>query len=57
MRCVYCSSESTQMKLANAEGGLVRLPVCNIDEIWLEETFDRPLTLEQLIGMQKEVLK
>lgn len=53
MKCVFCGFGEVKSKLANAEGGLVRLPVCKGDEVFLDESFGRPFTIVQLAGLQK----
>lgn len=56
MKCIYCNSPEVSMKPALAEGGLVRLPVCRGDEVYVEESFGRPYTMQSLINMQKELV-
>jgi hypothetical protein len=56
MRCVFCGHNEAKVRLANAEGGLVRLPVCRGDEVFIDESFGRPFTVVQLAGFQKELV-
>lgn len=57
MKCAFCGSgeSNVSQKSVLAEGGLVKMPVCPVDEIFAEESFGRPLTMNQLIGMQRAV--
>lgn len=58
MRCAFCGSgeDNVKTRMANAEvGGLVKLPVCPVDETYIDDTFSTPLTMRQLANMQRAV--
>jgi hypothetical protein len=57
MVCAFCGSTTAKISFrsALADGGLVRIPTCAVDETWVEETFSRPLSMRQLISMAKAV--
>lgn len=59
MKCAFCGSGESNVKtrLANAEGGLVKLPVCPVDETFIDDTFSQPLSFTRLVGMQKAVIR
>lgn len=56
MKCSFCGSDQDNVKLKSAlaeERGLVKLPVCPVDALYVDDTFSNPLTNTQLIRMQK----
>lgn len=58
MQCAFCGSveDNVKMRMANMdEGGLIKLPVCPVDEMAVEDSFSFPLTMRQLINMQRKV--
>lgn len=58
MRCAFCGSDQSNVKMSSAlaEGGLVKMPVCPVDETYLSDTFSAPLTNTQLIRMQRALV-
>lgn len=58
MVCAFCGSGESNIaqKSVLAEGGLVKMPVCPVDMIFAEESFGRPLTMTQLVNMQKAMV-
>lgn len=58
-KCAFCGSDTANLKtrMANTEvGGLVKLWTCPVDEVAVDDSYSFPLTMRQLINMQKAVL-
>lgn len=53
MKCAFCGEKAVKTKLALAEGGCVKLPVCDSCEEYVKDTFDNPLKVKDLANMQR----